>query len=78
MVATALAGLVAPPLTEIQTIEQVKAAPRPKRESSAAAIPQQVQEQLVHEVLDRHYLLDEPVPMLGDISRISAPANTPA
>jgi hypothetical protein len=70
MVATALAGLVAPPLTEIQTIEQVKAAPRPKRESSAAAIPQQVQEQLVHEVLDRHYraLLDEPVPMLGDIS----------
>jgi hypothetical protein len=70
MVATALTGLVAPPLTEIQTVEQVKAAPRPKRESSAAAIPPEVQEQLVHEVLDRHYraLLDEPVPMLGGVS----------
>ena len=72
MVAAALAGLVAPPLTEIQTVEQVKAA-APRREadeSSAAAIPLEVQEQLVHEVLDRHYraLLDEPVPMLGDIS----------
>jgi len=70
MLATALGGLVASPLTEIQTVEQLKAAPRRKPDDAAAMMPPEVEEKLVHEALDHHYraLLDEPTPMLGDVS----------
>ena len=70
MLAAALGDLVASPLTEIQTVEQLQAAPRRKADEAAAAIPPEVQETLVHEVLDQHYraLLDEPTPMLGNVS----------
>ncbi len=72
-----LAYLVRAPLTEIQTIDQV-------RESAAAAppiekIPLEVATGLVHAMLDKQYraVLDEPVPMLGDRSPRQA-ARTPA
>ena len=70
MLAAALGDLVGSPLTEIQTVEQLKAAPRRKPDETAAAIPPEVQEKLVHEALDQHYraLLDEPTPMLGNVS----------
>ena len=72
-----LAELVRAPLTEIQTIDQV-------RESSADAppieeIPLEVATGLVHAMLDKQYraVLDEPVPMLGDRSPRQT-AHTPA
>lgn len=72
-----LADLVRAPLTEIQTIDQV-------RESAADAppieeIPLEVATGLVHAMLDKQYraVLDEPVPMLGDRSPRQA-ARTPA
>lgn len=72
-----LADLVGAPLTEIQTIDQV-------RESSPAApppeeIPLEVATGLVHSMLDKQYraVLDEPVPMLGDRTPRQA-ARTPA
>ena len=70
MLAAALGDLVGSPLTEIQTVEQLQAAPRRKLDEAAAAIPPEVQEKLVHEVLDQHYRasLDEPTPMLGNVS----------
>ena len=70
MLAAALGDLVGSPLTEIQTVEQLKAAPRRRPDEAAAAIPPEVQEKLVHEALDKHYRasLDEPTPMLGNVS----------
>jgi hypothetical protein len=70
MLADALAGLVTTPLTEIQTVEQMKAAKPRDKAPPEPPIPPEVQTKLVHDMLDRQYrsLLDEPVPMLGDIS----------
>ena len=70
MLTAALGDLVGSPLTEIQTVERLKAAPRRKPDETAAAIPPEVQEKLVHEALDQHYRasLDEPTPMLGNVS----------
>lgn len=71
MLSSALTGLVAAPLTEIQTVEQMKAAkPRHNAPAPQPPIPPEVQTELVHDMLDRQYrsLLNEPVPMLGDIS----------
>lgn len=68
--AEALGGLVARPLTEIQTIEQMRAASPPRHDPPETPIPLEIQAELVHDMLDRQYreLLGEPVPMLGDIS----------
>jgi hypothetical protein len=70
MLAAALDGLVASPLTEIQTVEQMQAAARRKPKDVAAAIPPDIKEKLVHDALDQHYraLLDKPTPMLDDVS----------
>ncbi len=70
MLAAALGDLVGSPLTEIKTVEQLQAAPRRKPDEAPAAIPLEVQEKLMHEVLDQHYRawLDEPTPMLGNVS----------
>ena len=67
MLSATLTDLVGSPLTEIQTVEQMKAAPRPTKKGPAAEIPPEMQ---TNAVLDKQYraLLDEPVPMLGDIS----------
>jgi hypothetical protein len=73
MFAAVFTDLVGAPLTEIQTIEQLKAA-SPIKKKPSAEIPPEVQEQLVHAMLDKQYraLLDEPVPMLGNVSPRSA------
>jgi len=69
MLSSSLAGLVAAPLTEIQTVEQMRAAV-PRDEAPAPPIPPEIQAELVHDMLDRQYrsLLDEPVPMLGNLT----------
>ena len=76
MLAAALGDLVGSPLTEIKTVEQLQAAPRRKPDEAPAAIPLEVQEKLMHEVLDEHYRawLDEPTPMLGNVSPRAAAA----
>jgi len=72
-----LADLVRAPLTEIQTLDQVRGssadAPPPEE------IPLEVATGLVHAMLDKQYraVLDEPIPMLGDRSPRQA-ALTPA
>ena len=67
---SALAGLVAAPLTEIQTVEQMRAAaPRDGAPAPAAPIPPEVQAELVQDMLDRQYRsLLGPVPMLGNLT----------
>jgi hypothetical protein len=77
MLANALGGHVGAPLTEIQTVEQMKAASHPIN-SPAAEIPPEAQTELVHAMLDKQYraLLDEPVSMLGDVSPRAAARNT--
>ena len=64
----ALGDLVRAPLTEIQTVEQMRAT-APSRESSDFVRPDDAVA-MVHEMLDRQYreILGEPIPMLGDIS----------
>jgi hypothetical protein len=64
----ALGELVGEPLTEIRTVEQMRAS-APSHESSDF-IPPEDAVSIVHEMLDTQYLeiLEEPIPMLGDIS----------
>jgi hypothetical protein len=64
-----LDGLVAQPLVEIQTLEQLMA----KRDSAPPTRPnlsEQERRTIVHDGLDRHYrgLLDQPIPALGNKS----------
>ncbi|MDX8483127.1 hypothetical protein RFN28_32445 [Mesorhizobium sp. VK24D] len=69
LIQQALGDLVRTPLTEIRTVEQMKAErPRKGAESSPSNILPEVTEQSIHEYLDRHYLetLDQPVKMLGN------------
>ena len=54
MLANALGGHVGAPLTEIQTVEQMKAASHPIN-SPAAEIPPEAQTELVHAMLDKQY-----------------------
>ncbi|BCH32758.1 hypothetical protein MesoLjLc_46880 [Mesorhizobium sp. L-8-10] len=69
IVREALGDLVRTPLTEIRTVAQMMAErpignPQPK----TPAIPPEIEEDVVHQFLDRHYreTLDEPVEMLGN------------
>jgi hypothetical protein len=68
LLAKALGELVRPPLTTIQTLEQMLEA-RPDREPSPD-IPPEIATKLAHEMHNKQYraILDEPVGMLGDIS----------
>jgi hypothetical protein len=68
MLRSALGGLVAPPLTQIQTVGQM--AQRQNRPPSTSAIPPEILTTLVHATLDKQYraLLDQPVPMLGNLT----------
>lgn len=75
LLTAALDGLVGQPLTETQTVAQMRAAPPPRHNqpetAPSADIETGVEEEgLVHDMLDRQYraLLGEPVPMLGDVS----------
>ena len=69
MLRAALDVLVAAPLTQIQTIDQMLAE-RQDRPRPASDMPVEIRTKLVHEVLDKQYraVLDQPVPMLGDLS----------
>lgn len=69
MLADALAGLVAAPLTGIRTVEQMRDAPRASPDTAGPpSLSPEVETGLVHDLLDRQYraLLNEPVPMLGN------------
>ncbi|TGP27299.1 MULTISPECIES: hypothetical protein [unclassified Mesorhizobium] len=69
LIQQALGDLVRTPLTEIRTVEQMKAEhPRKGAKTSPSNILPEVAEQRIHEYLDRHYLetLDQPVKMLGN------------
>ncbi len=64
-----LGTLVGAPLTEVQTVEQVRAS-RPDREPEpppADEIPPEVQASVVHAAMDSHYraVLDQPLGVLG-------------
>ncbi|MDP5218778.1 hypothetical protein Q5Y75_16230 [Ruegeria sp. 2205SS24-7] len=64
-----LGDLVKPPLTAIQTVEQMMAEDNPETGPAAdEEIPPALARQLAHEHLDRHYrdTLDQPIPALGD------------
>src|SRR5215210_6443922 len=63
MLQDALGELTGAPLTKIETIEQMMAARGDDRPSSALDLPPEVQAQVVHAMLDKHYraLLDEPI-----------------
>jgi hypothetical protein len=65
----ALDVLVAAPLTQIQTVDQMLAQQQ-DRPRPVSDIPVELQTKLVHQVLDRQYraVLDQPVPMLGDLT----------
>jgi hypothetical protein len=73
MLRTALGGLMTAPLTQIQSVEQMMAqqqnGPRP-----APEMPPEIQTQLIHATLDKQYraLLEQPVPMLGNLTPRSA------
>ena len=69
MLRAALGGLVAPPLTQIHTVEQMMAQ-RQNRPPSTSAVPPEIQTTLVHATLDKQYraLLEQPVPMLGNLT----------
>lgn len=63
-----LDGLTRPPLTEIQTVEQMMTSPAARSTPPVKDLPLDLQTRLVHEGLSGHYraALDQPVGMLGD------------
>jgi hypothetical protein len=66
-----LEGLVSPPLIERQTLEQALAEHGMRGSApTSSGLSRKEERRLIHTQLDRHYRqqLDEPVPMLGDIS----------
>ena len=69
MLRAALGGLVAAPLTQIQTVEQMMTQPQ-NRPRTASEVPPEIQTKLVHATLDKQYraLLEQPVPMLGNLT----------
>lgn len=69
MLRAALGDLVAAPLTQIQTVEQMMAQQR-NRPPSTSEVPPEIQTKLIHATLDKQYraLLEQPVPMLGNLT----------
>lgn len=71
LIAPVLGGLVGEPVIETRTIAQLKAS-RPGAESKAlsSGLSSDEERAVIQESLDRHYmnLLDEPVPMLGNMT----------
>ena len=65
MLMSALDGLVKAPLTSIRAVEQAMAE---HQEAPSGEVPPDVDRQIVHENLDRHYreTLDKPVPALAE------------
>jgi hypothetical protein len=79
LVTEALGQLVKPPLTAIQTIDQVRADGAGSGAGEEDEIPPEIARQAVHELLDRHYrgILDQPVPAFDGKTPREA-ARTPA
>ncbi len=70
-----LSGLVAQPLIEMQTLEQLMASRRHTQSPPALDLSEEERRTIIHDSLDRHYrdLLDQPIPMLGNKSpRVAA------
>jgi hypothetical protein len=69
MLRAALGGLVAVPLTQIRTVDQMMTQQQ-NRPRSASEVPPEIQTKLVHATLDKQYraLLEQPVPMLGNLT----------
>jgi hypothetical protein len=69
MLRAALGGLVAAPLTQIQTVEQMMAQQQ-NRPRSTSEVPPEIQTKLIHATLDKQYraLLEQAVPMLGNLT----------
>jgi hypothetical protein len=64
----ALGARIGPPLTEIQSLEQVMAAPSaaPKSAPASLELSSEQRRSIIHQSMDKHYrrMLDEPVAML--------------
>ena len=62
------------PLTEIQTVEQMRASRQGQEDPTASDLPPEIATRIIHDMLDKQYraMLDEPVGMLGNISPRSA------
>jgi hypothetical protein len=71
MLENVLGKMIGTPLTAIQTIEQLKEV-HEGRMKDADDIPLDVATPLVHAMLDKRDILDEPVGMLGNVSPRSA------
>ena len=67
------------PLTEIQTAEQMLAARPRDAAPHETTIPPEMQAEIVHAMLEKHYRaqLDQPVPALGDVSPREAARTAP-
>ena len=65
-----LGVLVRQPLVEMQTVEQLMASRDPRPLPPPLDLSPDDQQAIVHAALDKHYrdLLDEPIPMLGNVS----------
>lgn len=76
MLSDALGKLVRSPLTEIQTIEQMRRSSK-RAVGTVSELPVEDATAVVHAVLEKHYrnTLDEPVGMLGDKSPRAASAS---
>ena len=75
LISESLATLVGPPLVEMQTMEQLLKSRGSQPRPSRLELPPDEQRAITHAYLDEHYrqVLDEPVPMLGNISpRVAA------
>jgi hypothetical protein len=62
---------VGEPIVESKTVEEMMASPpADKGRAPSSRLPRAEERAIIHETLDRHYrgLLDEPVPMLGNMS----------
>ena len=73
-----LGGLIGQPLVEMQTVEQLLASRDTRPSPPSADLSPKEQETIVHATLDKHYrdMLDEPIPMLGNISPRTAAKTT--
>lgn len=61
---------VGEPVVESRTVAEMMASPRADEARAPSGLSPDEEQAIIHQTLDRHYrgLLDEPVPMLGDVS----------
>lgn len=73
-----LGARIGQPLVEMETVEQLLASKDTRPSPAPAGLSPTEQEAIVHATLDRHYrdLLDNPIPMLGNVSPRTAAKTT--